>query len=52
MADPAVLKSRGGHKSLAPRRVKEVNDVLGASSAPDSIKLDQLKRGLMDTFDT
>ena len=53
MADPAVLKrTRGGHRSVATRRVKEVNDVLGASSAPDSIKLDQLKRGLMDTFDT
>ena len=53
MTDPAVLRrTRAGHRAVATRRVKEVGDVLAASPDPDPIRLDQLKQGLTDTFDT
>uniref|UniRef100_A0A1X7T6E1 Uncharacterized protein n=1 Tax=Amphimedon queenslandica TaxID=400682 RepID=A0A1X7T6E1_AMPQE len=53
MADLAVLKrTRGGHRAIATRRVKEVSDLFAASPGPDEIKLGQLKRGLQDTFDS
>ena len=52
MTDPAVLKrQREGH-SMATRRTKEVTDVFSATPSPDPIKLEQLRRGLSDTFDT
>ena len=43
MTDPAVLKTRAGHRAVATRRVKEVGDVLVASLDPDPIRLDQSK---------
>ena len=53
MTDPAVIKrTRAGHRSVATRRVREVEDVFAASTNPDPVKLDQLKLGLKDTFDT
>ena len=53
MTDPAVLKrQRGGHRSVATRRTKEVTDSLAALPGPDSIRLQQLKKGLYDTLDT
>ena len=53
MTDPAVLKrQRAGHRAVATRRTKEVTDVFNATPSPDPIKLEQLRRGLSDTFDT
>ena len=53
MTDPAVLKrQRGGHRSVATMRTKEVTDSLAALPGPDSIRLQQLKKGLYDTLDT
>ena len=49
MADPTVL--RRTHRAVATRRIKEVEDVL-TNPDPEVVKLDQLKRGLQDTFDT
>ena len=53
MTDPAVLKrQRAGHRAVATRRTKEVTDVFNATPSPDPIKLEQLRWGLSDTFDT
>ena len=53
MADPAVLKRQcAGHHAVATRKSKEVVDVFAASPDPDSVKLEQMKRGLHDTLDT
>ena len=53
MADPAALKrSRAGHRAVATRRMKEVADTFAASPDPDLLRLEQLKRGLQESFDT
>ena len=53
MTDPALLKrQRAGHRAVATRRTKEVADSLAALPGPDSIRLQQLKKGLQDTFDS
>ena len=53
MTDPALLKrQRAGHRSVATRRIKEVDDLIAASLDPDMIKLEQLRLGLHSTLDS
>ena len=47
-----LKNSRRGHRGTATRRIKEVEDEFLASPTPDPVRLDQLKRGLNDTFET
>ena len=53
MVDAGVLRrTRAGHRAVATRRIKDVEDAFAAATAPDHVRLEQLKRGLKDTFDT
>lgn len=36
---------------MATRRIKEVSDLFDASTAPDPLRLEQLKRGLQETLE-
>ena len=49
---PALKRTRAGHRAVATRRVREVADLFTATPDPDPLRLEQLKRGLQDTFDT
>ena len=53
MVDAGVLRrTRAGHRAVATRRIKDVENAFAAATAPDHVRLEQLKRGLKDTFDT
>ena len=48
----ALRRTCAGHRAVATRRIKDVEDAFAAATAPDHVHLEQLKRGLKDTFDT
>ena len=52
MDEQALRNSRTGYRGVATRRIKEVEDEFIASPDPDPVRLEQLKRGLQDTFDS
>ena len=50
MTDPDQLKrQRGGHRSVATRRMKEAEDAFANPTSVDALRLEQLKRELMST---
>ena len=52
MTDPAQLKrQRAGHRAVATRRIKEVEDTFTSTPEPEVLRLDQLKLGLQSTLD-
>ena len=45
MVDAGVLRrTRAGHRAVATRRIKDVEDAFAAATAPDHVRLEQLKR--------
>ena len=52
MVDADVLRRTcAGYRAVATR-IKDVEDAFVAATAPDHVRLEQLKRGLNNTFDT
>lgn len=52
MTDPDELKrQRGGHRSVATRRIKEAEDAFANPASVDALRLEQLKRGLRETHE-
>ena len=52
MTDPDQLKrQRGGHRSVATQRIKEAKDAFANPTSVDTLRLEQLKRGLKETYE-
>ena len=52
MPDPGQLRrQRAAHRAVARHKIIEVEDAFTASATPDALQLEQLKKGLKETYE-